>query len=53
MAGRMRPAEESGGHPSDIGPRVGPTLSRMMKKLILLLALGGLLAVAAKKLRTA
>jgi len=33
--------------------RVGSRLRRMVKKLLLLLALGGLLAIAAKKLRTA
>ena len=34
-------------------PRRWPRLRAMLKKLILLLALGGLLALAAKKLRTA
>ena len=33
--------------------RVRSRLPRMVKKLLLLLALGGLLAIAAKKLRTA
>lgn len=46
-----QPAQLPGGG-SRTWPAIVPTL-RAMKKLILLLALGGLLAVAAKKLRTA